>query len=105
MLSVEEAKKVGIWACIEKIGLDFCRKYADNSVSAYGEIEGYKVNCFAGVSDQPEPDLDEIYKDGYFLDSASDCDWPYYATCNVDRKTGEIEFLEFVLPEETTEEK
>lgn len=26
-------------------------------------------------------------------------DWPYYAECDVDRKTGEVEFDEFVVPE------
>ena len=68
-----------------------------NAVYAYGEGEDYKVGCFVGVSDQPEPDADEMFKDGYYLTSGND--WPYYADCDVDRKTGEIEFVEFVVPE------
>lgn len=95
MLSVNEAKKIGIWACIEKIGLEFCKKHADNSVSAYGEREGYKVNCFVGVSDQPEPDWDTEK-----IRLSRGNDWPYYAFCDVDRKTGEVVFDEFVVPEE-----
>ena len=94
MLSVDEAKKIGIWACIEKIGVDFCRKYADYSVSAYGETEGYKVSCFVGVSDQPEPDWET---EPIRLSPGND--WPYYAECDVDRKTGEVDFDEFVVPE------
>lgn len=97
MLSVKEARRIGIDACIEKIGTDFFEKYKDNAVYAYGETEGYKVECFVGVSDQPEPDADEIYKDGYYLTSGND--WPYYADCDVDRKNGEIEFVEYVVPE------
>ena len=37
MLTVEEAKKIGIRACVEKIGYDFCKAHPDNGVSAYGE--------------------------------------------------------------------
>ena len=99
MLSVKEAKKIGIWACIEKIGLEFCKEHADNSVSAWGKRDGYKVNCFVGVSDEPEPDPNEVFKDGYYLRADSECDWPYYAFCDVYRETGEIEFGECVLPE------
>ena len=99
MLSVKKARNIGIDACIEKIGIDFFEKNKDNAVYSYGETEGYKVGCFVGVSDQPEPDADEMFKDGYYLRTDSDCDWPYYADCDVDRKTGEIEFVEFVVPE------
>ena len=48
MLTVNEAKNMGITACIEKIGYDFCRKHADNATSGYSEEEGV-VNCFVGV--------------------------------------------------------
>lgn len=37
MLTVNEAKNIGIKACIEKIDYDFCRKYADNATSGYSE--------------------------------------------------------------------
>lgn len=94
MLSVKEAKKIGIWACIEKIGLDFCREHKDNSVSAWGKREGNKVNCFVGVNDAPPPDPDKMK-----IRLSSGNDWPYYAFCDVYRETGEIEFGECVLPE------
>lgn len=40
MLSADEAKKIGIDACIEKLGFEFCKKHADNATSAYGEDDG-----------------------------------------------------------------
>ena len=95
MLSVKEARKIGIDACIEKIGVEFWEKHKDHAVYAHGEKEGYKVGCFVGISDQPEPDLDTVN-----IRLSPGNDWPYYADCDVDRKTGEIEFDEFVVPEE-----
>ena len=52
MLTVIEAKNIGIKACIEKIGLDFCKEHADNATSGFSEENGY-VNCFVGISDKP----------------------------------------------------
>lgn len=34
MLTVKEAKKIGIRACIDAIGYEFCKKHADNSTSS-----------------------------------------------------------------------
>ena len=51
MLKIEEAKKIGIRACIDKIGYNFCETHRDNGVSSHGvEREGY-FYCFVGVSD------------------------------------------------------
>ena len=33
MLTVDETKKIGISACINKIGYEFCKKHADNANS------------------------------------------------------------------------
>ena len=94
MLSVKEARKIGIDACIEKIGNDFWEKHKDFAVYSYGETEGYKVSCFVGISDQPQPDWETEP-----IRLSPGTDWPYYAECDVDRKTGEVEFDEFVVPE------
>ncbi len=48
MLTVVEAKKIGIQACMDKIGYDFCKKHADNGTTAYGEDDGF-VKCFLGL--------------------------------------------------------
>lgn len=98
MLTVEEAKKIGIRACINKIGYDFCKKHADNATSAYGEEDGY-VNCFVGVSDFPAPECDITKVEQLILTSGKK--WPYVASCNVYLEDGEIEFLEHRVPQKS----
>lgn len=88
MLNIDDAKKIGIRACMDKLGYDFCMKHRDNAVSAYGRAEGDKIECFVGVSDEayiePEtPCLTSYYR------------WPFAARCLVDLNTGEVEFIEF----------
>lgn len=95
MLTLEEAKKIGIRACIDKIGYDFCKQHEDNATSAYGKIDG-KMQCFVGVSDEPAPDCDISKVDELVLTSGYQ--WPYAARCNVDLETGEIEFIEHRVP-------
>lgn len=95
MLNVDEAKKMGINACIEKLGIEFCKKHADNATSSYGEDNGI-MNCFVGVDDSPAPDYDISNATELVLTSMEE--WPYYASCNVNMQNGEIEFLRCVLP-------
>ncbi|MBQ2902510.1 MAG: hypothetical protein IJA07_03340 [Agathobacter sp.] len=96
MLTFEEAKNIGIRACIDKVGYEFCRAHNDNSTSAYGEVDG-KMECFVGVSDEPAHEYD-IEKVDYLI-LTSKKDWPYFAHCDVDMATGEIEFGECRIPE------
>ena len=95
MLTVNEAKNIGIKACIEKIGYDFCRKYADNATSGYSEEDGV-VNCFVGVNDMPEKQCDISEVDKLVLTSG--IKWPYAARCNVSLSDGNIEFSEIRRP-------
>lgn len=97
MLTVTDAKKIGIRACMDKIGYDFCKKHADNGTSAYGEDDGF-VKCFVGVSDEPAPDYDIEKVDHLILTSGKK--WPYYAYCRVEMASGEIEFGEYRIPGE-----
>ncbi len=90
MLTVMEAKKKGIRACIEAIGYEFCKKHKDNGTSAYGEVDGV-VYCFVGVSDEPAPECDITKVDSLILTSKEE--WPYEASCNVDMQDGHIDFL------------
>ena len=53
MQTFEEAKRIGITACVDKLGYDFVKKYEDTACSAYGD-EGDHVSCFVGVSTEPE---------------------------------------------------
>lgn len=96
MLTFEEAKKIGIRACVDKIGYEFCRAHNDNSTSAYGEIDG-KMECFVGVSDEPAHEYDIEKIEHLILTSKND--WPYFAYCDVDMSTGEIEYGECRIPE------
>lgn len=78
---------MGIRACIDKIGYDFCMRHKDNAVSAYGKRGADQIECFVGVSDEPyvapeTPCLTSRYQ------------WPYAARCLVNLATGEIEFVE-----------
>ena len=95
MLTVIEAKNIGIKACIEKIGLDFCKKHADNSTSGFSEENGY-VNCFVGISDKPVKQYDISEVDSLILTSC--VKWPYAARCNVSLYNGNIEFYELRRP-------
>ena len=95
MLTVIEAKKIGIRACIEKIGLDFCKKHADNATSGFSEEDGY-VNCFVGISDEPAKQYDISNVNTLILTSCSS--WPYEARCNVSLLDGKIEFSELRRP-------
>ena len=95
MLTVSEAKNIGIKACIEKIGYDFCKKHADNSTSGYSEEDGY-VNCFVGVDDSPAKSYDISTIDSLVLTSGTK--WPYAARCNVSLSDGNVEFFELRKP-------
>lgn len=96
MLTANEAKKIGIRACIDRLGYEFCKKHADNSTSAWGEDEKGIMNCFVGVSDMPAPVCDITKVDELVLTSGRK--WPYAASCNVYMETGKVEFLELRTP-------
>lgn len=89
MMTEEQAKKIGIRACMDKLGYDFCMKYKDNAVSAYGKTEDGKMECFVGASDEPyvEPETPCL---------TSHYRWPYAVRCFVDLHTGAVEFVEEV---------
>ena len=95
MLTVQQARKIGVRACIDKIGYDFCKKHAENATSAYGKENGY-VYCFVGVSDEPAPECDITKVDRLILTSGKK--WPYAASCNVYMEDGHVEFLEYRSP-------
>ena len=93
MLTYDEAKKIGINACIDHLGRDFVTRYRDNASSAYGDRTDHAY-CFVGVSDQPEANM----ADGLRLTSMEA--FPYIARCNVYYETGDVTFLDCVLPDQ-----
>ena len=96
MLTYEEARNVGINACLDRIGRDFVKKYRDSSCSAYGDIDREYVYCFVGVSDRPRKKRNE--GDPIVLSSAPEDQFPYMASCLVNYSDGEIEFKKCILP-------
>lgn len=92
MLNVEAARKIGIKACIDKLGRDFVLKHRDFATTAYGETENC-VYCFVGVDDQRW----KINNNSRLvLDSHSE--FPYRASCNVSLLDGTPSFIECVVP-------
>lgn len=95
MLTVEEAKKIGIKACIDKIGYEFCKKHEDTSVCVTGVKEGV-VTCYVGVDTRPEAKEELENKRAFILDEVNS--YTYFANCNVSMEDGSVEFLECCLP-------
>lgn len=95
MLTYDEAVKIGIDACVEKIGRDFVEKYKDSACSAYGDRGDYAF-CFVGVTDKP---VKEHSDDEPLVLRDEDGDqYPYSASCKVFFVDSSIEFLECKLP-------
>ena len=92
LLTFEEAKKIGINACVDKLGRDFVKKNREYSCTSYGDADQYAF-CFVGIDNHSEPNFGphELVLDG-------DSKWPYKATCNVWYKDGRIEFLDCIIP-------
>lgn len=93
MLTVKEAARIGINACIDKLGRDFVLANRDNGVSGYGENDGM-VFCYVGVDDKPW--VDKYPDDVIVLDSTSK--FPYLVSCNVCLEDGTMKFIECILP-------
>ena len=92
MLTLEQAKTIGINACIEKLGKEFVENHADTTSSAYGRHDN-EVFCFVGVNLEPR----RVY-DGT-LRLSSEAKPTYRASCNVSLRDGNTTFIECVLPE------
>lgn len=92
MLNIEKARKIGINACIDKLGRDFVLANKEFATSAYGESED-GIFCFVGVDDGcSSKNSDQVL----FLDCQSQ--FPYRASCNVSLLDGIPHFLECVCP-------
>lgn len=96
MLTAEEAKKIGIRACIDKIGYDFCKQHEDNAVCSYGEEDG-KMMCYVGVDDKPEQLYNLNEMSSIVLDDVTYM--PYYAYCKVDMQDGTVTYTDFCVPD------
>ena len=94
MLTFEEAKRIGIRACVDKLGYDFVKKYEDTACSAYGD-EGDHASCFVGVTTEPE----KPWTGGALvLDDSPKSKYPYSASCKVAYADGSISGMTLVTP-------
>ena len=85
MLSIEEARKIAINACIDKLGKDFVEKYKDSSVFAIGVWDG-PVYCYIGVNCKNI----EIKSKELLLDEEK---FEYCSSCLVNLETGNIKYI------------
>lgn len=97
MLTEEEAKKIGLRACIEKIGLEFCKIHKDTAVCAYGVVDGVML-CYFGIDDQPAPDYENMKWEDLRLTSTNYL--PYFAVCEVSMEDGTVTIKDFCMPEQ-----
>lgn len=92
MLTMEAAKKIGINACIDRLGRDFVQAHRNSAASAYSETDD-GVFCFVGVDDNPGS---RGSSDTLVLDSKSV--FPYRVSCTVALEDGVPAFVDCVLP-------
>ena len=97
MIKEKEAKRIGIRACMDQIGYDFCKAHSDNAVSAWGKDETGLFNCFVGVNDAPakKRNISEVTE----LVLTADNDWQYYANCNVSLDDGSVIMEDSRIPD------
>ena len=94
MLSYEDARKIGVNACVDKLGREFVKQHKDTFCAA-DEDRGDHIRCFVDVSDKPLPDMNGE------LVLTSNNGFPYTARCTVDYLDGSVRFLNCVLPQLT----
>ena len=94
MLTFDEAKVIGIKACVNKLGYSFVRKHEDLACTAYGDEEDHAF-CFVGVgTEASSPRVDG----SIVFDDSPDRKFPFSASCNVAYADGAVTFLDCFLP-------
>lgn len=97
MISFEQAKQIGIQACIDKIGRELVQAHKDTTCFASGNV-GDHMFCFVGVNTKPDPDPvgRPLVLDGEDEESLR---FEFLANCLVSYEDGEVRFLKCILPE------
>lgn len=90
MITFEEAKTIGLKACIAKLGREFVKSNKGRASAGYGKRKN-AVFCFVGVDPEPSDK-----SQGLLLDHVK---FPYRASCTVSLIDGMVEFVEHVVPE------
>lgn len=97
MISFEQAKQIGIQACIDKIGRELVEAHKDTACFASGNA-GDHMFCFVGVNTKPDPDPvgRPLVLDGEDEESLR---FEFLANCLVSYEDGEVLFLKCIVPE------
>jgi hypothetical protein len=87
MLTVETARKIGLNACVDKLGRDFVLKHQHLATAAYGEIEDH-VFCFVGIDCKQKNN----HNGQLVLDSISK--FSHQTSCKISLMDGAVTFME-----------
>ena len=93
MITVENAKKIGITYCADAMGRDFVKKYASNSSTGFSESET-DVFCFLGINDKEEA----LENQETLVLTSNDDHFPYRASCVVSLDDGTIDEFKYIHP-------
>lgn len=85
---INNAKSIGMQACIDSLGRSFVKKYKNTSVTAFGE-EGNELFCFLGISTKPI----EFSDSNPNVLTLSMNDWEYSSSCVVSLTDGTVSNL------------
>ena len=92
MLNEKEAIRLGLNACVDKMGRDFVLSHKDEAVMSYGKVDD-DILCFLGVGNAKPNQYDGK---NLVLDSTSK--FQYYVNCKVNLLDGTKIFTNCELP-------
>lgn len=78
---MDEFRKVGMEACIEKIGRQFVNEHRDTACFSTQEMDNNVLFCFLGI---------DLHADSRKLCLTNDNDWDVYASCYVKNGLAEM---------------
>lgn len=93
MVSIEQAKKIGITYCADQMGRGFVEKYANQSTTGFSESED-SVFCFLGINNEEEK---TTCGENLVLTSRDDA-FPYRASCVVSLYDGSVDSFKYFHP-------
>lgn len=85
MMTINQARSIGMQTCVDALGRSFVKQYKDTSVSAFGEDENV-LYCFLGVSTNPK----EFADSNPDILTLSKNDWPYSSSCDASLFDGSV---------------
>lgn len=93
MFTFEQAKRIGVDACVDKLGKEFVQRNNSGSCVGYADVDEYAF-CYVGINDRPRQDWngETIVLDG------NGSKFPYMVSCKVWYNDGNVEFMDCIVP-------